>query len=52
VGDGRGAAARRSHPHGFHTFGEHRPDYEAAYTLSKFRVNGARYRHLGPVSAS
>lgn len=29
----------------WHTFGEHQPDYTPAYTLAKFRLIGARYRH-------
>ena len=30
-----------------HSFGEHSPTYDLVYTLSKFRINGARYRLLG-----
>lgn len=36
---------RPERPECWHTFGEHRPDYAPAYTFSKFRILGARYRH-------
>jgi hypothetical protein len=31
----------------WHSFGEHSPTYDLVYTLSKFRIKGARYRELG-----
>jgi len=36
-----------ANPRAWHSFGEHSPAYDLVYTLSKFRINGARYRHLG-----
>jgi len=33
----------------WHSFGEHSPTYDLVYTLSKFRISGARYRQLGRV---